>query len=260
MSQFFTTILYQPLFNIFVGLYNYIPDVGVVILVFTALIKLVLYPLTASSIKSQKSLTELQPKLEEAKLKYKGNQQAIAQETMRIYKENKVSPFASCLPLLIQLPILIALYYVLQKGLTSNNFDLLYPFIKNPGTINTIAFGFLDLKNGNIVLALLAGAAQFWQARMMIRKQPPKEAGAGAKDEGMMATMNKQMLYFMPVMTVFIGISLPGGLTLYWFFSTVLTALQQLIVFKKHGMNQPPTAGKQNGGGGNEIIEGEVVK
>lgn len=249
MLQFFNTILYQPIFNGFVALYNLIPDVGIVILIITIIIKLALYPLTKSSIKSQKALTDLQPKLEEIKNKYKGEQQKIAQETMKMYKDNKVSPFASCLPLLIQMPILIALYYVLQRGLTSDNFEALYPFVTNPVHINTISLGFLDLSKVNYVLPFLAGAAQWWQAKMMMRKQPPKNAGAGAKDESMMAMMNKQMLYFMPALTVIIGFQLPGGLILYWFLSTLLTALQQLVVFKKNGVDKPKDKA---------VIEGKV--
>ena len=251
MSQLFNVILYQPIFNGFVALYNLIPDVGVVILLITIIIKLILYPLNSSSIKSQKALSELQPKMEEIKKKYAGNQAMIGTETMKLYKENKVNPLASCLPLLIQLPVFIALYYVLQRGLTTNNFDLLYGFVKHPGTLNTLTLGFFDLKNKSIILAVLAGAAQFWQAKMMTRRQPPKEAGAGGKDESMMTMMNKQMLYFMPFMTVLIGMSLPAGLALYWFLSTVLTALQQLLVFKKHGStNQSPVSGN--------ILEGKV--
>lgn len=238
MRELFQVVLTQPMFNAFVGLYNLIPDVGVVILIITVLIKVVLYPLTASSIKSQKALTDLQPKLDALKKEHKGNQQRLAQETMKLYKENKVNPFASCLPLLIQLPILIALYYVLRDGLTTTNFDTLYSFVKSPSQINTVSLGLVDLKNANIILAVLAGAAQFWQTKMMMRKKAPKEAGEGAKDENMMSMMNKQMLYFMPVMTVFIGWQLPGGLTLYWLLSTVLTALQQVVVFKKKATEQ----------------------
>jgi YidC/Oxa1 family membrane protein insertase len=221
------------MFNGFVALYNLIPDVGVVILIITFLIKIVLYPLTKSSIKSQKALTDLQPKLNELKEKHKGNQQMIAQETMKLYKENHVNPFASCLPLLIQLPILIALYYVLQIALKGDQFGLLYPFMHNPGTINKVSFGLFDLGKASYVLAILAGGAQFWQSKMMTRKRPDKPVVPGAKDEDTMAMMNKQMLYFMPFMTVFIGMSLPAGLTLYWFLSTLLTAIQQLYTFKK---------------------------
>ncbi len=247
MRELFELVLTQPLFNIFVGLYNLIPDVGVVIVLITVLIRVVLYPLTSSSIKSQKSLTDLQPKLEALKKKHKGDQQKVAQETMKLYKDNKVNPFASCLPLLIQLPILLAFYWVLRSGLTTDNFDVLYSFVKNPEHINTISLGIIDLKNSSIVLALLAGAAQFWQTKMMTRRKSDTKAGEGGKDENMMAMMNKNMLYFMPVITVFIGAQLPGGLTLYWLFSTFTIALQQLIIFKR---NKP--AG--------DVVEGEVVE
>ncbi|HQF57019.1 MAG TPA: YidC/Oxa1 family membrane protein insertase [Candidatus Magasanikbacteria bacterium] len=247
LGQFFNVVLYRPLFNGFVALYNIIPDVGIVILIITIIIKLVLYPLTQSSIKSQKALNDLQPKMEEIKRKYKDNQQQLAAETMKLYKENKVNPFASCLPLLIQMPILIALCYVLRSGLASNNFDLLYSFVKNPEHINTLSLGFIDLSKRSVIFAFLAGGSQFLQTKMMMRKKAPAVAGAGAKDENMMAMMNKQMLYFMPILTVFIGFQLPGGLTLYWFLSTLFTTLQQLIIFKK----------KNNTLAGN-IIEGKV--
>lgn len=255
MSGLFQTFLYQPLFNIFVGLYNVIPDIGAVILIVTVLVKAALYPLTTSSIKAQKSLSELQPKLEALKKEHKDNQQVLAQETMKLYKEHKVNPFGSCLPLLIQIPIFLALYWVLQRGLTSNNFDLLYSFITNPGHINTVTLGLFDLKNPIPVLAVLAGLAQFWQSKMMIKKNPPKNV-ADSKEPDMASMMNKQMLYVFPVMTVFIGLKLPGGLTLYWFLSTLLTALQQELVLKRSKKNEPPKSGKIN----TDIIEGKIVE
>lgn len=233
MIELFQTVVYQPIFNSFVILYNLIPDVGVVILVITVVIKLLLYPLTASSIKAQKSLSEMQPRLDELKAKFKDDKQMLAQETMKMYKEHKVNPLGSCLPILVQLPIFIALYMVLQAGLASNNFDKLYPFVASPGQLNTITLGIFDLKNNSIILALLAGAAQYFQSKMFIRKKAPKAAGEGAKDENMTAMMNKQMLYFLPVMTAFIGMKMPAGLTLYWFLSTLLTVLQQMILFRK---------------------------
>ena len=252
MMAFFQAILYQPIFNGFIALYNVIPDIGIVILIITILIKLILYPLTSSSIKSQKALTDLQPKLEEIKKKYGKEQQKIAQETMKLYKDNKVNPLASCLPLLVQLPILISLYYVLRVVLSADvDFALLYPFVSEPESIKTISLGFIELGNISPILAVLAGGAQFWQAKMMSRKKPPKEAGAGGKDEGMASMMNKQMLYMMPVLTVVIGFKLPGGLTLYWFLSTLFTALQQLVVFKKKDVGDKP---KDDG-----VIEGKIV-
>ncbi|HOX61130.1 MAG TPA: YidC/Oxa1 family membrane protein insertase [Candidatus Magasanikbacteria bacterium] len=251
MSGLFHTFLYQPLFNIFVGLYNLIPDVGVGILLITIIVKAILYPLNSSSIKAQKSLSDMQPKIDALKAKYKDEKQKIAEETMKLYKENKINPMASCLPLLVQLPIFIALYWVLRDGLSTNNFDTLYSFVKNPGSINTVTLGLVDLKNNSLILAIFAGAAQFWQAKSMMRKKAPVEAGAGAKDENMMSMMNKQMLYLMPVMTVLIGMKLPGGLSLYWFLSTALMALQQMLVMRTPSAGGPtaPTA-----------IEGKIVK
>ena len=255
MIFLYNLILYKPIFNFFVGLYNVLPghDIGIVIFIMTITIRLVLYPLTNSSIKSQKSLQDLQPKMDEVKKLYAKDQQKQAQALMELYKQNKVNPFSSCLPLLIQLPILIALYSVMRGGLTMTDVGVnLYSFVHNPGQLNAISLGFLNMAKPNIILALLAGAAQFWQAKMLSRKQPPKNAGAGAKDEDMMAMMNKQMLYMMPVMTVVIGASLPAGLTTYWLFSTLFTAIQQKVLFKKNGI-KPATLSVPN------VIEGTIV-
>lgn len=233
-SALFNTIIYQPLFNVLIFLYNIIPghDFGVAIIVITALVRLVLWPMSNKSIRAQKAMQGLQPKINALRAQYKDDKQKLAQATMELYKQEKINPFASCLPLLIQLPILIGFYWVLSAGLKSQNFEILYPFVQNPGTIKTLAFGFLDLSRANIILAVLAGAAQFWQTKML-PMQPPSVKGEGSKDEGMTAMMNKQMMYMMPIMTVFIGAGIPAGLTLYWLVTTLLTVLQQIIVFKK---------------------------
>lgn len=236
LSSIFHTILYQPLFNLFVWLYDIIPghDLGLVIVVITILTRLLLYPLMTSSIKAQKSMQDMQPKLDAIKKEFASDKQKQAAATMELYKTHKINPLTSCLPLLVQLPLLIALFWVLRDGLASKNVvQNLYPFVQNPGILNAISFGLLNLALPSIPLAVLAGLAQFVQARMMSRKTPPKEAGAGAKDEDMTAAMNKQMTYLMPVMTAIIGIRLPAGVTLYWFFSTLLLAGQQWFIFKK---------------------------
>lgn len=256
MQHLFLVTLYQPIFNGFVALYNLIPDVGIDILIITILIKVVLYPLTTKSINAQKSLQNIQPKMDALKQQYKDDKQKLAQETMKLYKENKVSPFGSCLPLLIQLPIFLALYWVLKAGLTTHDFGILYPFVHNPGHLNPITLGLFDLsKSGNVVLALFAGATQYWQTKMLSTKQPPKTAGKGGKDESMMAMMNKQMLYFMPVMTVVIGFELPAGLALYWFLSTLTTAVQQVIVFHQQKKKE-----KKNMDNSSTIVDTTVIE
>lgn len=252
----FQTLFYQPILNLLVFLYNIIPgqDLGVTIIALTVIIKLLILPLTKKQIKSQKALQELQPKMEEIKQKYKDNKEEMSRAIMNLYKENKVNPASSCLPLLIQFPILIAVFMVFRDGLTNGSLDLVYSFIERPEALNHIAFGFLDLSQPNYILALLAGGAQFWQAKMMSTKKPPIKT-EGAQDENMMAIMNKQMLYMMPLLTVFIGITFPGGLTLYWFVSTLLLAVQQKFIFKRDKEDN-----NNSDSGENKIVEGEVVK
>jgi YidC/Oxa1 family membrane protein insertase len=237
MIHLFTIIFYQPILNLLIWLYNVVPghDIGLAIVLLTIIIRLALLPLSKKAIVSQKALQDLQPKMEELKKKYADNKQELGKATLNLYRDNKINPFSSCLPILIQLPFLIAVYQVFMAGLKNSSMELLYPFVQRPEMINTISMGFLDLSKSNWVLAVLAGAAQFWQAKMMITKKPPASVSKdkGALDENMAAMMNKQMLYMMPALTVFIGLSLPGGLSLYWLVVTVITALQQVFIFNK---------------------------
>jgi len=235
MNGLFITLFYQPILNLVVFLYNIFGDLGIAIIAITLIIKLILWPLSNKSIKSQKALQELQPKIDELKAKFKDDKQAMSVALMQLYKENKVNPFSSCLPLIIQLPFLIAIFRVFQDGFAQKHLELLYSFVAMPvgGVINTMSFGFFDLSQRSIALAVLAGLAQFWQGKMLQAKKPEIKT-TGAKDEQMLTIMNKQMLYVMPVITVVIGIGFPAGLTFYWFLTTVFTAVQQLIVFKSN--------------------------
>ena len=243
MAQLFHLIFYQPILNLLVFFYNIIPgnDIGVAIVVLTALIRLLSYPLNQQSIKSQKALRDLQPKIDELKRKYADNKQEQGRAMMELYKTEKVNPFSSCLPLLIQFPFLIAVYYVFRDGLAGNKaLDLVYSFLAKPESLNPITLGFFDLSKPSIILAVIAGVAQFWQVKMMSVQRPPQQL-AGAKDEDMMAIMNKQMIYFMPILTVFFGFTFPAGLMLYWLVTTLLTGLQQLYIFKNPPINESAT-------------------
>lgn len=230
-----TTVFYQPLFNLLVAVYNTVGDMGVAIIVLTLIIKLVLYPLSQKSVVSQRALQELQPKVEALKVKFKGKKDELARELMQLYQSEKVSPFSSCLPLLVQLPFLIALYQVFQRGLASpESLNLLYPFIHNPGQLNHIAFGFWNLLSPSWPLAIVSGLAQFWQSKMLITTKPAVTT-PGAKDEGQAAMMNKQMLYVMPAITVIIGARLPSGIIVYWLVNILFTIVQQYLTFRHHG-------------------------
>ncbi len=243
MIELYYTLLFEPLFNGLVFIYKYLPSLGVSIIILTIIIKLLLYIPSRSSIRSQKTLSETQPKLKVIQEKYKNNKEELGRQIMKFYKENKVNPFSSCLPLLLQLPILIALYRVFfavaqtdptTHILVAEQLEHLYEPLRNifaEKAINPMFLGIFDLsQKGNYLFAILAGAAQFWQSKMVMSKKPPKVPGA--KDEGMAAGMNKQMLYFMPIITVFFGIQFPAGLTLYWLVSTLFMVAQQYVVFK----------------------------
>ncbi len=236
MIGFFKIVLYEPLLNLLVFFYNIIPghDLGLAIIFLTLIVKLLLFPLSRQSIKSQKSLKDLQPKIEEVKKKYAGQKEKQAKAMMNLYKENKVNPFSSCLPLLIQFPILIAVYQVFRVGMTSASLPV-YSFIHNPGTLNIMAFGILNLAKSNYVLAIITGIFQYLQMKILTDNQPAKQLvkQKGAKDENMMTIMNKQMKFMMPALTVFIGLTLPSGLMLYWLINVLGTIVEQQIVFKK---------------------------
>lgn len=229
-------------------------DIGIAILVLTIVIRVILFPLYYQSIKAQKALQDIQPKVEALKKQYQDNKEKLAQELMNLYKNDKVNPFSSCLPLLIQFPFLIAVYQVFGQGLNSKGFEILYSFVSRPEQINPMFLGFLNLAVPSLALAILAGVAQFWQTKMLMAKKPPLVKGkeiTGSADEKTMAIMNKQMIYFMPIFTVIIGASLPAGLTLYWFTTTLLMALQQVWMFGKKGKEEQK---EQKGQEGRKII------
>lgn len=260
IGSVFNAIFFQPILNLLVWLYVTVPgqDIGIAIILLTFLIKILLYPLTHLQIKQQRAMQELQPKIDEIRKRLKDDKEKQAAELMELYKKDKVNPAASCLPLLVQLPIFIALFHALQVGLKSESLHLLYAFVPNPQTINTLFLGVFELAHPpsfdrplTAVLVLVAGLVQFWQARQIMKPPsatvtpPPAEVAKseGAKDESMTAIMNKQMMYMMPIMTVIIGFSMPGGLTLYWLTMSLLTVAQQWFVLRR----TPPKINPQLG-------------
>jgi len=242
MGSIFVAIVYQPIFNLLVALYNVIPgsDIGLAIIALTIIVRLLLWPLSAKALRSQKALSILQPKVEALKKEYAGkSQEELGRALMALYSKEKVSPVSSCLPLVLQRIVLIPLYQAMANGLKSSGFNLLYPFIVNPGTIDPKFLGLVDLAAPSIPFAILCGVTQFFQAKMMSTKPQPHVSGS--KDEEMLAKMNKQMLYLMPALMVFIGWKLPGGLTLYIIVTNLISILQQWLTLRKRRNGTPPT-------------------
>ncbi len=226
MLALYNLIIYQPLLNLLVFFYNIIPghDVGIAIIILTLLIRVLLAPSTAKSLRSQKAMSALQPKLNELREKHKDNKEGQAKAMMGLYKEHKISPLSSCLPLLIQLPILIALYQVFDKAL-KGSLTGLYVFISNPEHLNPKFFNLIDLSQPNLPLAVLAGLAQFWQSRMIMKANPSSDSTTKA--------ITMQTTYVLPFISVIIALKLPAGLPLYWIVTTLFGIAQQYYIFNK---------------------------
>jgi YidC/Oxa1 family membrane protein insertase len=229
LINLFNQLLYYPLFNALIWLYNVIPgqDLGIAIIVLTALIRLILYPLSQKAIRSQKAMTKLQPEIKEIRKKYKDKEEQ-AKAMMNLYQKYKINPFSGCLPILIQLPILIALYRVFFTGLDPQKLEVLYGFIERPESLNLMFLGIVNLSERSIVLALLAGFFQFVQSKM-IMPQKVIQSSSGTKIAGLdiSSLMSQQMIYFMPLITIFIAWNLPAALPLYWIVITLFGIVQQ---------------------------------
>lgn len=233
LVQTFNTILYQPLFNVLVLLYEFLPghDFGIAIIVLTILIRLLFFPLMAKSLKSQKTLTELQPKIQDIQKKYKKDKERQAKEIMELYQREKFNPLGGCLPVLIQLPILFALYRVFWRGLQPEFLHSLYSFVPNPGSINPSFLGVLNLSNPSWVLAVLAGIGQYFQAKTVSPKKRKLEKGAEMADQ-ISAQMSGQMIYFFPIFTVIVLLRSPAAVGLYWIATVLFSILQQRLIYK----------------------------
>ncbi len=235
LINIFNTLLYRPLFNFLVLIYNYLPghDFGLAIIILTLVIRLILYPSSVKSAKSQKALNELQPKIQEIKEKYKGEKEKQARATMELYKKEKINPFGGCLPTLIQLPFLIALFLIFKNfkdGLDFTKLAVLYRFVPSPGIIEEPMFlGLVNLAQPNIILAVLAGIFQFIQTKMIMSKSKKSEA----KSSDFSRMMQKQIVYFFPIITVFILLKLPAAIGFYWIVSSLFLIIQQYFILKK---------------------------
>jgi len=240
MFQIFYPTIYQPLYNTLVFIYNNFAfhDFGIAIIIITLILKIILMPLSKKQIESQKKLQELQPKIKEIQNKHKDNKEKQSQELMKFYKENKANPFGGCLPMIVQLVFLIAIYQVFFR-ISSNNLNIqgevLYSFVANPGQINNMFIGIIDLAKSSIPLAILAAAAQFYQTKMLMAKQKNNNDNKSkdSKNPDFAQIMNKQMLYLGPLLTLFIGIKFPAGLALYWLISTLFAIGQQMYMEDK---------------------------
>jgi len=236
MSEIFNNFLVIPLYNVLVLIIEKIPfaDLGISVILLTIFVRIVLYPLSKSAIKTQLKMRDVQKPLEEIKEKYKNDQQKMAVEMMKFYKENDIRPFSGILLILMQLPIIFALYFVfLKEGLPNIDTNLLYSFVNAPEIVNQKFLGIFDLGTKSIILALLAGITQFFQARLMIRKNNENMGAQTGFQADLMKSLQIQMQYVLPGLMIAFSYSLGGVVALYFMTSNIFSIFQELYLKKR---------------------------
>ena len=234
MINLFNEILYRPLLNLLFLIYNNVwADLGLAIIILTILIRVILLPLFYKSAKDQTIIQKITPRIKELQQIHKDDKQKQVEEIMKVYKDHKVSPFSGFLLLLIQLPILIALYQVFLKGFGQEILLKLYSFVSAPTIIHTDFLGIINLNNKNIWLVVLAGALQYLQSKLMMSASVVKNNNNQSKEADMVQKISKNMMIMGPLITVVILYSLPAAVALYWLTTSVFSVIQQVVINKK---------------------------
>jgi YidC/Oxa1 family membrane protein insertase len=242
MISLWNAIVYKPLYNALILLIGILPgnSVGGAIILLTLFVKIVLYPLTGKSIKAQRQMRELEPDLKRIRDAHKDDRQKQAKLTMELYQQHKVTPLSGCLPILVQIPVIIGLYWVFLKGLDVVDTSILYSFVSVPASLD-MHFLMFDLTQKSIILALLAGVTQFIQTHISLGKQPPLPPPSAEKasfQEDFARSMQVQMRYILPVMIGFIAYTTAGAVALYWATSNILSIIQELLMRPKEKQAQ----------------------
>ena len=227
MIYLYDVIFKYPILNLLVFFYETIAfhDLGLAIILVTLAIRLVLYPFFHAGVKQQMLMQRIQPHVKRIQEQHKGDREKQAQALMELYKEHGVNPFSSFLLLIIQLPILIALYRIILSGLSAGSLGGLYPFVPPPGVINTVFLGFIHLTAKNFWLVAIAAVFQYIQGRLAIWRDPTDTSPLSPQER-----MARQMSFIGPLVTIVIFYNLPAAVGLYWLTSSAFSILQQVIV------------------------------
>jgi len=226
ISEFFNQFLYRPLLNILIVLCLFLPgqDFGLAVIIITVAFKAFLLPLNKKMERNRKDLIKIQPEIKKIQKEFKDDEIKQLEKIKVLYQKYKINPLNSFVPLLVQFPILIALYQVFLKGLNQSD---LYDFIPYSGSINYSFLG-IDLTTSNLVLAVLAVIVYFIQVKVSLNQTKKIDN----KKEGIAANFQKQMPYFFSFLTFFVLVRIPSAVSLYFMISSLFTMTQQYILSK----------------------------
>ena len=228
LKIFFNAVFYKPILNALIFLTAVLPghDLGLAVILLTVIIRTLMFPMTHKMLKTQHAMKIIEPEVKKIYADKK-NKEDQAKALMELYKKHGINPLSGFFILLIQLPILFAMYQVFLYGLPFPAGDV-YPFLKIPENINTMFLGFISLTSANIGLSALAALSQFWQAKLAI---PPKTTPPAKGD--MAQAMQWQMLYVFPFIIFILGFKLPAAVSLYWTAMNVFAIVHEARVRKK---------------------------
>lgn len=277
--SFFDSVIVQPIFNLLMGIYSLIPDFGVSIILFTIIVRLLMWPLIKKQLHQAKAMRKMQPELTKIRKKYKDNKQMQSMAMLELYKKHNVSMFGSLGILLIQLPILIGMYRVVQLFVSSRDqlsvytYDLIknLPFannlLNNPDNFNQNFFGLIDLTQqavskdgvmiGLLILAVVAAVLQYLTSKQLSPQTDSKKRlrdilteasdGKEADQAEINAIVMRKMMKFMPIMMFLVIIYLPGALAMYMTTANAVGYLQNYIILKKDVEEMEETVSKSAG-------------
>jgi len=233
----FNTLFLRPIYNTVLFFINMIPnhDIGLAIVLTTLLVKLILLPLNLSSQRSTYLMKEVQIEIDEIKIKHKGDNKKLTEETMALYKKKKINPFSSIFTLIIQIPVFFALYFVFRDGVIFKQ-NLIYSFISFPPNLKHLAFGFIDLTKHYWFLGVLTGITMYIfskrQADAFKNVKENKEIKADFKTI-FAKNMQMQMTYFLPLISGLSAAIFPAVIGVYWTVNNILNILQDVYIKRK---------------------------
>src|SRR3989344_2530684 len=247
----FNEIFFRPLFNALVVITDFLPsnDLGLAVIILTLLVRILLFPLMHRSVETQTRMKMIEPELKKIRDDSKDKEEQ-ARLTMELYRAHGINPFSSLFLTFLQLPVLIALYFVFRESIFSNA-SFLYSFVSMPENVHTNFLGLIDLGGKSVALAVITGVSQFLQLKLAQLPGPTadqKKTSGGASDFGQI--FSKQMVYMMPVFIFFIALRFPAAVGLYWTTANIFGTLHEGIIRGKAKKIYEGRNGKNPGNSG----------
>ena len=237
MIWLYDSLVYEPLYNGLIFLMEALPyfNAGIIIIIFTIIVKLIMLPLSIKASKAQLQMKGAQKELQEIKEKHKDNKEELSRKTIEYYREKGINPFASIFILLIQLPILIGLYQIfLKSGLPQIYTELLYSFISVPHSVNMVFLKTINISEKSLMLALLAGLTTYIQISLANKSHKQKEDSKEEVSGDLAKAMAIQMKYFFPLLMTFISYTVSSALAIYFVTSNIFAIGQEIYIKKKY--------------------------